>query len=340
MQEEQVTVWCTVASLARTVLEAGAPELILSDLKALKITGEPMFSSDFELFVGKTGPQARLHVGLTSTEVLVATENILEHGDQPERLLSIGWAVPPLRVGIVDEEGRELPPRTPGRLAYAGGALEPDESGWGYVSEDIAMMETSGRMTYLGRNDGMLKIAGNRIDIGDIEYNASMITGVRGCAAFPFDREDRTLLGLAVELQEKVDPDAMSKTIREELAHVLPRSVIPHRILVLDTIPRLGSAKPDRKALAAMIREMQTSEASDGQERLDDAQTEFLTLIRERGGMPSLGFDESFFDAGGDSISLLRIISDIEQRYDANIPFSILELEPTPRMLFQRVNRS
>ena len=340
MRDEKITTHATVASLFRAAVDA-SPEGRVPTLRAIKITGEPIQDEDVRRFERVASEDARLHVGLSSTELLIATEYIIGKGDRVERQLPIGWGIDPIKVVIIDDEGSPLPDGTPGRIAYVGGHLQPDDSGWGYVSDDIGI-SIAGLIRHLGRSDGMIKVAGNRIDLGEPEHHALKQPGASEATAFTFQREGRTLLGLAVVAEPGADLDP--EGLREALLNVMPRSVVPQRIIMVDETPRLQTMKPDRKSLALMVeeeleRQSKEPEGDEATENLDDRATRVLEITRDIGGIQGLGYEESYFEAGGDSISLIRVISELENTFSVALPFSLLEREPTPRMLFESIEK-
>ncbi len=52
-----------------------------------------------------------------------------------------------------------------------------------------------------------------------------------------------------------------------------------------------------------------------------------------------MDFEESYFEAGGDSISLIRVITELENTFSVELPFSLLEREPSARMLVDSIEK-
>ena len=340
MREEAITIHATVASLFRAAVDA-SPEGHVPSLRAIKITGEPIKDEDVRRFERVAGDGARLYAGLSSTELLLATEYIIEKGEQIPRQLPIGWGIDPIKAAIVDDSGTPLPDGIPGRIAYVGGHLRPGDSGWGYISDDIALSE-NGLIHHLGRSDGMIKVAGNRVDLGEPEHHALRQPGTSEATAFTFLREGRTLLGLAVvaEPNAELSPEGL----REALLGVMPRSIVPQRIIIVDEIPRLQTMKPDRKSLAELVEAelMEHDQDPEGPgtvDLLDGRAARVLEITRDLGGIRGLNYEESYFEAGGDSISLIRVITELENTFSVALPFSLLEREPSARMLADSIEK-
>ena len=340
MRDEAITIHATVASLFRAVVDA-SPEGQVPSLRAIKITGEPIKDEDVRRFERVAGDGARLYAGLSSTELLLATEYIIEKGEQIPRQLPIGWGIDPIKAAIVDDSGTPLPDGIPGRIAYVGGHLRPGDSGWGYISDDIAL-SNNGLISHLGRSDGMIKVAGNRVDLGEPEHHALRQPGTSEATAFTFLREGRALLGLAVVAESNAD--LSPEGLREDLIKVMPRSIVPQRIIIVDEIPRLQTMKPDRKSLAELVEAelMEHDQDPEGPgtvDLLDGRAARVLEITRDLGGIRGLNYEESYFEAGGDSISLIRVITELENTFSVALPFSLLEREPSARMLADSIEK-
>jgi 2-dehydropantoate 2-reductase len=340
MRDEAITIHATVASLFRAAVDA-SPEGHVPSLRAIKITGEPIKDEDVRRFERVAGDGARLHAGLSSTELLLATEYIMEKGEKIPRQLPIGWGIDPIKVAVVDDSGTPLPDGVPGRIAYVGAHLRSEDSGWGHISDDIALSD-NGLLWHLGRSDGMIKVAGNRVDLGEPEHHALRQPGTSEATAFTFLREGRTLLGLAVVAESNAD--LSPEGLREALLKVMPRSIVPQRIILVDEIPRLQTMKPDRKSLTELVEAelMEHDQGSEGPETgdlLDERANRVLEITRELGGIRGLHYEESYFEAGGDSISLIRVITKLENTFSVALPFSLLEREPSARMLLESIEK-
>ena len=124
--------------------------------------------------------------GLTINEFYGQTECNLVVGNgaglPPVRPGWTGTAIPGHRVGIVDDEGRELPPGEMGSIAY----LRPDpvmflgyfgneaatkakfKGDW-LVSGDLGVRDEEGYFRFVGRDDDLITSGGYRIGPGEVE---------------------------------------------------------------------------------------------------------------------------------------------------------------------------
>ena len=140
--------------------------------------GEPLPKGTFEAWKDATG--IRLMDGIGATEMLhifiAATEDEIRPG-------ATGKPVPGYEAKVVDEEGRDLPPGSVGRLAVRGPTgcrYLADErqgkyvqGGWN-ITGDTYLMDEDGYFWYQARSDDMIISAG--YNIAGPEVEAALLT--------------------------------------------------------------------------------------------------------------------------------------------------------------------
>ena len=114
-------------------------------------------------------------------------------------------------------------------------------------SGDTVRRDGAGLLYFVGRNDAMIKSAGNRISPTEIEEAAVAVPGVAEAVALGV-KDDR--LGQAVRLLVRAaDPDVV-QAVAAHLKSELPNFMQPRDILVLAAFPGNPNGKTDRVALA------------------------------------------------------------------------------------------
>ncbi|WP_432973710.1 amino acid adenylation domain-containing protein [Dactylosporangium sp. CA-233914] len=240
----------------------------------------------------------------------------------------IGGPVPGLRVELLDELLRPVPPGVPGEMYVSGPQVTrayhgrpgltatrfvagPD-GGRRYRSGDLARMREHG-LDYLGRADDQVKIRGFRIEPGEI---AAVLAGHPAVTqAAVIVREDtpgaRQLVGYLV--------GGAGEDLRAWAAARLPEHMVPAVTVHLDRLPLTANGKLDRRALPAPVRE-RTGRAADTpvEERLAAIFCEVL-------GLAAVGADDSFFELGGDSIVSIQLVAQARDRGIAITPRDVFE---------------
>ena len=115
-------------------------------------------------------------------------------------------------------------------------------------SGDTVRRDAEGLLYFVGRDDAMIKSAGNRISPTEIEEAAVAVPSVAEAVALGVE-DDR--LGQAVRLLlRSAEPD-VAQTVAAHLKSELPNFMQPKDIVVLPDFPRNPNGKIDRVALAA-----------------------------------------------------------------------------------------
>ena len=121
-----------------------------------------------------------------------------------------------------------------------------------YRTGDVAF-ERDGHYYYCGRSDYQVKIAGYRVELGEIEFHARKMPGVVDAAAVAKkDALGNYVLRLFIQSRESVDDEAIAG-YRACLGKSLPSYMVPQKIEVLRTFPLNQNGKIDRKQLAQLV---------------------------------------------------------------------------------------
>ncbi|HEY4542085.1 MAG TPA: non-ribosomal peptide synthetase, partial [Noviherbaspirillum sp.] len=185
-----------------------------------------------------------------------------------------------------------------------------------YKTGDLARYLPDGQIEYVGRADHQVKIRGFRIELGEIEFTLGSLPGVREAVVLAQQAIGGPRLIACVAAEAGVD----APTLRKALAQKLPEYMVPAHFIFLDKLPINTSGKIDRKALealepAAVETAAQAAPRSALEQRLAHLWAELL-------GRSSIGRDENFFDAGGNSLLAVRLVARINAEWACSLPVS------------------
>jgi len=109
----------------------------------------------------------------------------------------------------------------------------------------------------LGRSADMLKIAGKRMSMADLNVRLNRIDGVQDGVFFatPETSNEVTRLSAVVVTDDGTDPD-----IRAALAQQLDQVFLPRKIYYVASIPRSATGKLSDRALQSLITQLKTRE--------------------------------------------------------------------------------
>lgn len=201
-----------------------------------------------------------------------------------------------------------------------------------YRTGDRGCMRREGYMEFCGRYDGQVKIAGNRIELGEIENNILKIPGIRECTAVIDNSRKFSPRIYAFYTGEELDEELTLKQLQEFLVSYM----IPEKIIHIDNIPLTGNQKIDRKRLLEYIPKIDF--------KLELPETVFEKAIAEIWKhvlkLEVVGIDQNFYDAGGDSLKLILLTSELNDYFHIYLTHSqVLETENIRQcaMLVERV---
>ncbi|WP_059005843.1 non-ribosomal peptide synthetase [Streptomyces specialis] len=242
-------------------------------------------------------------------------------------LVPIGGPLDNTRVYVLDGWLRPVPPGTAGELYVAGAGVA--RGYWGragltasrfvacpfggpgermYRTGDTVRLRADGDLEFLGRTDDQVKVRGFRIEPGEVESVLSTHPAV--AHAVVVARQDTP--DAARRLVASVVPAAghgaggLPDAARAWLRDRLPDHLVPSAVVVMDTLPLTPHGKVDRRALPApgpVARESGGRPARGPRERT------LCELFAAVLGVADVGAEDNFFDLGGDSISVLRLVS-------------------------------
>jgi len=193
-----------------------------------------------------------------------------------------------------------------------------------YRTGDLVSLNRSGIYEYHGRKDLQIKLAGFRIEPGEIENTLLELPGIIQAAVVP-TWED----GIVVNLQAFISGDTTTDdcvNIRSALARRLPGYMVPRSVRALPQLPINANGKIDRRALESLAAAngvigwptvAADHYAGDLEAKVGRA---WSTTLQVHFVDP----EASFFDLGGDSMLLLRLYARLAEEFGE--VFSVAEL--------------
>ena len=225
-----------------------------------------------------------------------------------------------------------------------------------YKTGDVVRYDVDdGSLIFEGRKDTQVKIRGQRVEIGEVEYHlGKLFPKASGVAVELSKQEDVSQLIALIFcggiwdatvqpqtlLQSLVSPGIGSVSdIKSHLKRILPQHMIPSRYRLAQSMPLLPSGKLDRKEVAKQIRESAESHLKLHETNLilpyiDQADHIGLRLS-EKLVRISAGKDDSVVTRSSqldlnlsalnlDSIQLINFLAFIRKEFSVNLPIAVL----------------
>ncbi|MCC3766310.1 non-ribosomal peptide synthetase [Streptomyces sp. UNOC14_S4] len=272
----------------------------------------------------------------------------------------VGVPVDGIELHLLDGLMRPVPPGAKGEI-YVGGVclahgyrnrpdlteqrFVPDPSGEPgarlYRTGDLARVMPDGNLAWLGRADSQVKVRGFRVELAEVELAIAKLaeeqaaSGIREVAVVARRREggDAFLAAFLVGDADVVDLDE----VRGRLRAVLPDYMMPSHLEWLASLPLTPSGKRDD----ALLRRIPlAAPSSDATPPADEHEKALVGILAELLELPAVGVRDNFFDIGGTSLTAMRLVMTIEQRYGVNVPLSTFVAAPTVAGLAQHLRGS
>jgi acyl-[acyl-carrier-protein]-phospholipid O-acyltransferase / long-chain-fatty-acid--[acyl-carrier-protein] ligase len=126
-------------------------------------------------------------------------------------------------------------------MADQPGVLQPPTEGW-HDTGDIVAIDAQGFVTIRGRAKRFAKIGGEMVSLARVDQLAASVwpDALSGCVALPDSRKGEKILCLTT--QPKATRQALAEAAR---AAGLTELAVPAEVVIVDSLPLLGSGKID-----------------------------------------------------------------------------------------------
>ena len=337
------TLWLT-AGLFHQMVDEG-----LSELRGVRqlLAGGDVLSATHVRQALEQWPETRVinGYGPTETTTFACSEAMGHSAEVGERVL-IGRPIANTKVYILDEGMRAAPVGVRGQIYIGGDGLArgyvgraeqtaerfvPDpysEMGGErlYATGDIGSYGEDGRIEFVGRRDGQVKVRGFRIETGEIEAVLSQYPGLRDVVviARANGANDKDLVAYVVT----DNADLTYDELQDFLTQRLPVYMAPARFVTLERFPLTPNGKIDRAALPAPEKMRPAL-----QEELIAPKTPVEKLIAEIWcevlDIDQVGLNDNFFKLGGHSLLATKVATRVREAFQQEISLGKMFEAPT-----------
>ncbi len=295
----------------------------LPDLRYVSVTGEALKGELAQRWFAAQ-PGIRLVNAYGLTETSDDTNHEVMDRAPGRATVPLGAPVHNVNVYVVDENLSPVPLGAPGAIVFSGVCVgrgyvnDPERTRTAYLTDphregrrlyrggDYGRWRPDGKLEFLGRRDTQVKIAGFRIEIGEIENTLLRVPGVRDGAVVVSQRADQTKHLVAFYAGRR--PLEVGD-LCAALAASLPDYMVPSAFHWRQSLPLTANSKIDRKALTALAEELEVVEedydapSTPSERRLAAAWATVLGVPRD-----TIGRRDHFFDRGGTSLSAVKLV--------------------------------
>lgn len=322
-------------SLFRKLVEVPKALKVLKLLDAVRFSGEPLLENDLKLAQSVLKPDCLIQNVYGSTEsALFIWNSSVDNPNDAASTVPIGriyplssYAIRPIENDQNNSKGELLVRSRFHALGdFNGGIidrerfplLEGSTDERIYATGDIVQQLPNGNLIHLGRLGRMVKIRGHRVYLSEVEQQLRTIPGVSEAVVVERIEQDNTVIYGFITTEYV---SIKSEAIRIYLSSRLPDFMIPKRIEALSQIPLMAGGKVDYQALLALI------SMPESIEYLKEFKTEDEHLIQIWDSLLWEGAHKhslDFFSLGGDSLSFMILLTELEQKFGISLAFEEL----------------
>lgn len=277
-------------------------------------------------------PQIKIYneYGPTEATIAVASGKINNISEKN----CIGNPIDNIQIHILDQTGGEVPEGMTGEIYISGQGLargyinQPEMTHRKFIklnkqrvyrSGDYGRRNTKGSIELIGRKDCQVKVNGYRIDLRLIKKTLRYNPIVKDVEVVVYKNHlGYSLLCAFIITTEQFNEEDFKVYLRKHL----PEYMIPHKYLQLEDMPVTISGKIDYQTLHQIyIKNIQSNQKN---ELVNETENKIIDIWKEVLGIASVQSDINFFDAGGNSILLMKVQKKLVEIYSDQI--SVLDL--------------
>lgn len=340
LRNEQITIFCCVATVFRQFLRQLEPGTSFPDLRLIKLGGERSFAQDIKECRQRLHGGWRIHCGYGSSEVgLLCSFFVDDTTELGGEIVPLGYALGEPALELLDDDGNasesgEIVVRsryitlgywrdedTTARVMQ----IDPDDhSRRIFRTGDLATRDADGCLRLTGRADFQVKINGNRVQIDEVEAAVKHIPAVQDAVVIA--RHD-TKRGDTLEACLVVRPGFQQPSVRDlrsAISATLPAFMVPAAYRWLDALPQLPSGKVDRRRLSESVFALPVSTAVPARATATRTEREVIRIWCDVLGRTGIGLDDDFFELGGDSMRGMMMVAGVAREFGVQMPLVTL----------------
>ncbi len=325
----------------------GIEEHQQTSLRVCCCGGEVLSADIANRFIQATG--ARLYNVYGPTEATIFCTAWQVH-PQRERThnMPLGKAISATQIFVLDQHNSPMPFGVVGEILIGGqglangylrGAEEASKKFFKlslpelgetfvYRTGDLGWLDTDGVLHFIGRADRQVKLRGYRIELSEVENATLRIPHVDQAAAKLVDNS-------AIHVWFATRSPLTVEQVRAELAKRLPDYMLPNKVLAQEALPLTSNGKIDYQKLPKIS---QLDEQSLVRKPIGKYENLLLKIWQKCLNKSNITVNSHFFDVGGDSLSAVIMLNELEQHIQQKVSLYQLVANPTVAQLAEAVS--
>jgi amino acid adenylation domain-containing protein len=355
LREDEITVLHAVPTRAQSWLDGAITQERPAKLRYTFFAGEPL--SDVLVQRWRAAFPGGEIVNLYGpTETTLAKFFYREPASPPPGMQPVGIALPDTQA-LVLREGRQLcgindigevflrtPYRSLGYLnapdenqsRFVPNPFRADDDDILYRTGDGGRYRPDGNLELVGRLDHQIKIQGVRVEPDEIMAILMQHPAMKSCVVMPWkDEQDQSILVAFVVVSK--EQRVSTHELRSHVSRQLPAAMVPSNYVFLERLPLTPNGKVDRLALPLPVQPRR--ESGPGFAAPQTTTEEKLAKIwGDVIGVEEIGIHDNFFDLGGHSMLATRVIAQVKEVFQVQLPLCRLFETPTVARMAENID--
>ena len=345
LADEKITFWDSAPAFIKQLFLAGKQNHVEQFSEALRLV---FLSGDWipldlpKQIIGGYPNADVISLGGATEATVWSNYYRVTHQEARHRSIPYGRPIQNAKYYILDQSMKPCAINEPGELYIAGECVAmgyaadyalteqrfltcPFDSRYRmYKTGDLARWRPDAQIEILGRIDNQVKIRGYRIELGEIESVLRKHESITNCAVCVQKNDDGDQCVVAYVVLDDSGENQFDKTqIMNFLAGLLPQYMLPSRLICVSHVPLNSNGKVDPVQLKNHV--VKGGQDYSQQSPRTSVESQLHAIWSEILGIGQFGIDDSFFDLGGDSLQVFKVVLKAES----------VGLCMTPKMLFQ-----
>ncbi len=334
--QKKISICLIVTSVFRQLLDTitDNESAMFKDLKKLITTGDPLYRNDVVKTLSKIRNDLRIINMYGSTEITAVisceVNSDLLHFDS---IIPVGRPHENVEISIYGENGNICQEYEIGKLHIRGPMVatgywkhpelsrqfitdDNDKTIRTFITNDLGFRRKDGCIVLSGRDDTVVKVRGNTVDLSEIEKHIMENDTIR--EAFVFQKEFNFHKYLIAYYTTKFETLQVEFKIRKYLKENLPDFMLPDFFICLKHLPKTESGKINRNAFPEPDWSFLLKKGEDVFPE-NEIERSIAAIFERVSGISPIGTTHNIFDLSIDSLRILIIINEIEKLYKIKI---------------------
>ena len=322
-----------VPAMAHVLVASGAPRAHdVSSVRRVVLSSAPAAPALFER-LARAFPRASVWNAYALTEAGPA--RTMTQWD-PSRPTAVGRPVGQTEVRIVDDHGEPLGPGRTGEILLRRRGTPPrwyhDEpeatavafaGGWVHTG-DVGHVDAEGVLHLTDHKKDLILSGGSNVSSVEVEnalyeHPAVVDAAVVGVPHATLGED----VAAAVVVRFPTSERELQDVVRARLAE----HKVPHRVVLVEALPRNGSGKVLKSEVRALVQPGQGRGAA-GEPR-DETEAVVCSVWRAVLSRPDVGIHDDFFALGGESLAAAQIAARLRDAFGVDVPVAVVFELPT-----------